>query len=472
MLDVSSTRLSSPTTSGTGASLILPLLFGAVVPIGLGVLVAPPTQASFDGWPIVLATVAWSGLRLGMVIASGTRNTFAFSFWLFTHLFMGVAAYLQIAQGEFPDTTPNVAPEFVETAAVVVAIGIVSYEFGGWVAGHRIISQSGRASVLVPSFQRGLILLAIGLAFSAYFVRSIGFGTLFSSLQERQLASYAAWPNTTVAFIAGSLSYVPLLAAIHVLRGARFAAIRNGAKVPSHLWSVLAAALVLLVANPMSSPRYVFGVVALSVSFAFGSFANRKLASASMLAVTIAFVFIFPYADAFRFDDETNTETDVSTIQVLAKNGDYDAFGQIVNTGDYVDSVGYEMGRQMAGAALFWIPRSVWPTKPEDTGTVLAEWKDYGFTNLSAPLWAEAYIDFGVGGVIGVFAALGYATRRVGVRLASLGGGTGASIYAGVLGFYLIFLLRGSLLQATSTFVLMVACSRFGVSRLRPGALD
>lgn len=71
-------------------------------------------------------------------------------------------------------------------------------------------------------------------------------------------------------------------------------------------------------------------------------------------------------------------------------SGDFDSFSQITNTVEYVNEHGITSGNQLLGVLFFWVPRSIWPDKAIDTGTVLGEFKAYFFKNLSAPLWAES----------------------------------------------------------------------------------
>jgi hypothetical protein len=69
---------------------------------------------------------------------------------------------------------------------------------------------------------------------------------------------------------------------------------------------------------------------------------------------------------------------------------------------------GVQWGHQLLGSLLFFVPSSVWSSKPLATGIFLADYliANYSmwFTNLSAPLVAEGYLDFGPLGVI-VYAA-------------------------------------------------------------------
>jgi hypothetical protein len=62
---------------------------------------------------------------------------------------------------------------------------------------------------------------------------------------------------------------------------------------------------------------------------------------------------------------------------------------------------GCTWGGQLLGAILFFVPRSVWPTKPIGSGAMLIK-KELGrdaFSNISCPFIAEGMVNFGLIGV-------------------------------------------------------------------------
>jgi hypothetical protein len=93
---------------------------------------------------------------------------------------------------------------------------------------------------------------------------------------------------------------------------------------------------------------------------------------------------------------------------------------------------------------------------------VLAERRGYSFSNLSAPLWAEGYINFGIIGVVVLFFVFGVLVQRLdsqGAAALRLGGAL--ALPASILPFYVFILLRGSLLQATGSLVVMIGSMWF-----------
>jgi hypothetical protein len=70
-------------------------------------------------------------------------------------------------------------------------------------------------------------------------------------------------------------------------------------------------------------------------------------------------------------------------------------------------------GYQLLGVLLFFVPRSLWASKPIGSGYLIAHENDYYFDNLSMNFLGEGYINFGIIGV-GLFAMLiGYINAKL-----------------------------------------------------------
>src|SRR5207253_291263 len=149
---------------------------------------------------------------------------------------------------------------------------------------------------------------------------------------------------------------------------------------------------------------------ALAVLTALGGAATAQRIRKLGLFLAVGLVLVFPYADAARTTDGTGDKG--GPVQALA-SADFDAFCQITNTVSYVQDLGATQGRQLLGAALFWVPRTLWAGKPQDTGIVLADFRTYKVTNLSAPLWAEFFINGQWLLLVAGMGALGFVLRRL-----------------------------------------------------------
>ena len=219
---------------------------------------------------------------------------------------------------------------------------------------------------------------------------------------------------------------------------------------------MVGVALLAVVVNPLGTARYTVGTVVFALLVLAGAVTTAQRVRLTLMATVFGLFFLFPIADAFR-RAEPSTPRSGFFAEYLG-NPDYDAVWQIANALDYWRSGLAAPGEQLLGVVLFWVPRSLWAAKPSDTGVVLAEHAGYGFTNLSAPLWAEAIANGGLVALVLVFVLLGYAVVRLDARLEHGVRSSGVWLVAGaIFPAYSLILLRGSLLQATGAAVVSVA---------------
>jgi hypothetical protein len=110
-----------------------------------------------------------------------------------------------------------------------------------------------------------------------------------------------------------------------------------------------------------------------------------------------------------------------------------------------------QWGHQLLGSLLFFVPSSIWSAKPLATGIFLADYliANYSmwFTNLSAPLIAEGYLDFGPGGVVLYAAVMAWLVVYLN-RLALRRNNWMAFPMATYASVFLMIVLRGSLMIA------------------------
>jgi hypothetical protein len=445
------------TTQMRGAAVALITVVSAailcvLVPLFV-VTVTPPIREGAP-WQIALVIMVFAGGALAHLLGSGRPYLYSVSAWLFVYLFLGIAPLVQVRLGVSPETTPDVAAQTIEPALIAVLLGV-----GGMAAGMAIAStrtpRPGRDRPV--STARLYVLVCVTVVFEILFVSSTGIGPYFESRFALDGARAAAWPDSAMlGLLAGASLALPLVS-IHALVQLRRQRRAEGCKPGHALMLTTMLVLLLTTVNFVSSSRIILGTALLSLAILAGATASRWRTRVTFAMLIMTMVLIFPMADANR---------DGSTVQGpsmsdLAASGDYDAFAQITNAVLYVDTVGPTRGRQALGVAFFWVPRSIWADKPIDTGILLGDFRGYGFTNLSAPLWAEAYINVGLAGVPVVLALFGYALRVGDRRIAELGRPGAARIAGAILPFYTLIVLRGSLLQAMGALVALVAAIWF-----------
>jgi hypothetical protein len=232
--------------------------------------------------------------------------------------------------------------------------------------------------------------------------------------------------------------------------------IRSGRKLLfSRICAVaLLILLVLITENPYTEKRNALGPLYLGLALiAFQHwFASR---TRRMLLLVGSMVIGFPAISVFTHNHKqtlgTLSMSDVANrIQEHYFSINYDSWANIYTSVEIVKVHGLQWGNQLLGSVLFFVPSSIWTTKPLATGIFLGNYliSSYSmwFNNLSAPLVAEGYLDFGSVGVI-VYAAATAALVTLINRLALKENRLALpmAIYASL---FLMFLLRGSLMIA------------------------
>ncbi|WP_272027019.1 O-antigen polymerase [Kocuria rosea] len=427
-----------------------------VVPLLVHEATGGPQNERNAWWSI--AIIVFSGMAYAAVLASSTRQLFAMVLWLFTYLFMGVAPYVQYRLNVFPSTTPDMNQTLIPTAGILVLASSVAVIVGGWITNRQQWSRHAVVQAVVDR-RRANWLTIFGIGLFLFYGSRVGFTSFLLSRTDLAAVRGAAWGNSaTSALLTGALQMVLLVAFIAQMTLRRQP--KSGGRRAAAMPALISGALLLYTVNPISSPRYVFGTVALAVLGALGAYATVTRFRVMAVAALVGMLTLFPLADLFRYSRDATVKVEGPIVAMTS--GDFDAFAQIVNTLTYVDAQGVTWGWQMLGVLLFWVPRSIWPNKPHDTGIVLAEFMRYDFTNLSSPIWAELLINFGWVGVIIGMGLIGYwfriwdARTHLYLRTHSI-----PPVVVCVVAFYLLIVLRGSLLNAASYLLVILLASWF-----------
>jgi hypothetical protein len=241
--------------------------------------------------------------------------------------------------------------------------------------------------------------------------------------------------------------------------------VRSGRKILFSRVCVLLLLLVLVMIteNPYTEKRNAIGPVYIALLLVLFQNWFATLGRRLLLLVS-GMVLVFPAISIFTHNKQ-QTLSGLSLSQFSDEIADhyfsinYDSWANIYTAVEIVKVHGMQWGHQLLGSLLFFVPSSVWGGKPLATGIFLAQYliANYSmwFTNLSAPLVAEGYLDFGPGGVIAYAAVMAWfvvflnrlALRRTGWVALPM------AIYASV---FSMIILRGSLMIA-----LGFACAAF-----------
>jgi hypothetical protein len=314
---------------------------------------------------------------------------------------------------------------------------------------------------------RLLVLVAFAVVLNVYYLSKVGWIQFTKSREESFVVYDAIWqPGTPGAMVRGC-SYMALLMAFVALvrfrrelrRATEFGFPASAGALRLNLVLILfVGALLANSMNPISNARYLSGTAILGAATALGLAATRARFRIMAVSFLVGLLVVFPLADAFRYGREADFKA-TNPIEALV-SPDYDAFGQLANGYLVVERDGIVPGRQLLGVFLFAVPRKLWEDKPVDSGILIAHARGYSFTNLSAPLWIEFYLNGGwVVLVLGMF-GLGWWLHRIDTAIERQFNTVGMpALLSCVLPFYMMILLRGSLLQAASYlfFILLFA---------------
>lgn len=451
---------------GTARSSIAPFLgtlaamvMAVFVPSALVYLTPAPYA---DTWHQPLFVAVLVSLRYGWVVASANRRPFEMVLWLFFYIFFGLAPLVQMRMQIDPSTTPNVIDRYYGQATAIVLVGTVAAMIGSHFGQQRREPLRGRLFQDVVRPERVTVLAGITLFLAAGYVIAVGPATLFSTRQQLATARAAAFGDPVIANIAAAVVSMGLLVAFIAQLQLRRQRIAVHAAAPGALMGLTLVVLLVCI-NPISSPRFVCGTVYLALAASLGMYANIRRFRVMVMLAPLVILYIFPIADLFRREDPQGPAQvpDTGIVGALT-SGDFDSYSQITNAVHYVNVNGLQDGQQLLGALLFWVPRSMWPGKPVDSGILLGEFRNYSFTNLSAPLVSELYLDGGwillvIGmGVLGWWVCR--LDRTTEIYLAATGN---SSIVATVVPFYGLLILRGSLLQSMSYLAVILASAYF-----------
>ncbi|MDF6018194.1 hypothetical protein [Streptomyces sp. JH34] len=452
-------------------ALSVPLILGLVCFLPAVIAAQPGSEVRDTAYWLQLVLTCYAGARLATMILSTRRRLLQGVFWMFVYIAMGVAPFAQVVIGQTP--TPMVGPrQDLVTAIAMVLVGCAAYDLGALLASRRPLR---RRTVSVRSWGPALahpvrlrLLVLVAFAASAFYVLKLGGPAVFFSSRQEINETVAATgvaaegSNVGSAFLKG-FGQVPALLAL-LLYTRRLATSYRARRTPSTVlvWVALGA-LNLVVNNPISNARYWFLTVLMA--FVFTALPSSAAVYRTVLATgVVGALVVFPYADKFRYDDEAQRSAQSASVFEPLVTKDYDQMVMFANTISWVDTREHTYGRQLAGSALFFVPRAVWSGKPEDTGVRVGQWMGLRMTNLSAPLWTEFWVDFGASGMIGGLALIGYAAARtdrryaLAVTRAGPGPGSVLAIAAPLIAGYTFILLRGPLLQAAGKLAIAALC--------------
>lgn len=419
-------------------------------------------SASLEVSVLIGLLMFFSASRIIGSMVNPKMDCVALSVYVFVYVFFVISAGAQISYRQFPLPGYYGDEDFIH-AFFVIFLGLVFFDIGQKIRA-RFAHSIFQPFVPASGWPNYVLIILILMPLIGLFVFGL-YETIFLSRVGRLEATSSVISDTSSALsllvdAAVRIPFIALMVYFYIRR-----------KRVSFSF-LLSSLLALTINNPISSARYMFGftiIVFLGLLLHQRRHVFRRYFGVAMIFLLL---FAFPVLDAWRYDAAVQLSEvgeDAFGVSSVTVNGDYDAYQQLMNLLRYVDSNGYEFGRQLLGALFFWMPRSVWSDKPVATGNEVASSLWYANVNLSMPLWGEFYVDFSYVGVAVGFLALGMLVRAL--RNLSNQDPRFWAVEV-LLSGYMFILLRGSLLSIVSYFGMLVGImfvanflSRFDFSR-------
>lgn len=456
-------RLPRDGRPGTGAALSILAFLGFAVAIPLVLRSLSEASYSDTDFLIRYSPLLYAAFRISSLLWKNRVRPVAGVFWMFVYICLGVVPLAQLSTGASTILAFQVDDATLNATTAITLLGCLSFDLAYHLRLFQKLAAAPRVRAL-RSIDSLRIFTAVALLGGLVYVAQVGgIGVFFASRQEASQALDQVSPDSGQAARAiisafGSVTcLVALIFYVHVIR-----TVRSSLNL---LDVALVAGLIavnLVVNNPISNSRYWTLAVLFGLVMPFiGS--RKSLFNVAILGGVVAAIFLFPLSDITRRAAGAGALLQSDSVWTMISTKDYDQFTMLANTVGFTRDEGITWGYQFLGAVLFWVPRVLWPAKPLDSGVEVGQWMSSANVNLSSPLWAEAWINFGVAGVVVAFALLGLLARKLdaGFRPGALSAGSvgylGVSIFSG----YMFILLRGSLLQSMGRLMILALAIAF-----------
>jgi hypothetical protein len=380
--------------------------------------------------------------------------------FLFCFFFFGIIPLNDISNGNIYWGGDVIDIPTAIVTSLMILVCLLIFIFNVWVFGKRItrshVSFSPtdfyrRNSSVEYSINNYLFFLIFVLA-CAYIFKSSNyniFQVMVRGLIDPDLMSESSGleiGNTAGLVYNNYIKPLPIIMLIFLVYCYRF----KGCKVP-RLHFIFYGFLVLIFNSPFSMPRFQVGSLYLALVLIYFNIFYRPFVFVGTFIS--ALLLVFPFLDKFRnFDSET---FDFALSLHFLNEGHFDSYNNFVLV---VQNSIVTGGAQLLTVVLFFVPRSFWPEKAVGSGGFMADQVGLGFSNISMPLLAEGYINFGLIGVI-LFAFTGsfLFVKADNLFWHSLNPHFLRPIYFLFIGM-VFFVMRGDLLSSYAYSIAMVFC--------------
>ncbi|MFI7589559.1 hypothetical protein ACIB24_21035 [Spongisporangium articulatum] len=358
---------------------------------------------------------------------TGGARPMALLFWVFNGIWLGVGSLYQLAAGRVAwgdtlllgDTNRVIQAQALTLACLLAfAVGYTRRRTSAPAAAP--LTHFGRALLLGYGFAGLAVVLlprvagSVGGVGGLFHAREAADGTGTTATAATDAAERAA--DGFLRILPASLALAAAFIALTTLL--QLHAVRDDDDDPrprlavglAGLLAVIGVGLMVLYANPLSMSRYISVSMFAALAVLVGA-PRRPRAAAVTAAIAVAgLLLVYPLAYTLR-GLPSEVPPGSSRWAALSTN-DFDGFQQVVNTVQYTQDLGHTYGLHTLSAALYVVPRSIWTAKARSSSLDVAEHRGYQFIDLSEPLHAELFLDFGWGAVL-LMGGVGLLWRRL-----------------------------------------------------------
>jgi oligosaccharide repeat unit polymerase len=371
--------------------------------------------------------------------------------WSFWVVFLCIAPLVQIKTNRFP-LYADVSPKNSQTSVNLILLATVALWFSTLSKKNLQTNRVKNLRFDTSSDRFIIILTAINLVTFFIIVMRSSIKVYLLTRYEFESAIKLALFNQQIGLLVTVIcESSALICASYFLLNRNHVSFRSA----NGFMRLLIIAEAIYVNNPISSSRLGFVAMLIVIALSMGRI-KRSLVQYFLLSIVPFYLFIFPILDRFRY---RNVRIKKVGFFDSFLNPDFDSFQQFSNTVAFVQERGFQMGKQIIGAFLLFIPNELWQSKPTPSGPLVATTTNLRFTNISSPIPAEAYIDFGIIGVFCYSIIIGYLLSRADAYIITAEGNAEFRSIPVVLliafSGQVALLLRGSLIGVAGTSILM-----------------
>ncbi len=310
------------------------------------------------------------------------------TFWYFNLFFLFLAPLLQYISN-YHMWGYNISNELYIKTNFWIIVWMLIYSFVNKVLKIEIKSKHEKKKIIINKrtlnmfFIISIVALVLGIAL-------IGFSSLFVRNENNVDLGADNISTIVVSFIRTIPVYATLYAIYYYQKNKR-----------GILYLIILFIITFILNYPVSVTRYWVGAVYIGLMIVMlRNKIKNKTFDIGMIGV---FAIAFPMFQLFKWynlTDLINGNVEIKNLMNVYNNADFDAYTMFSRAFLYVEDNSITYGKQLFSSIFFFIPRSIWSTKSIPSGQLIAEAQGQWFTNLSCPLIAEGYINFGYLGIV------------------------------------------------------------------------